>query len=206
MKISTFILGSMQTNCYFLTDEETGITAIADPADSAEKILVKINERGLKVKYILLTHAHFDHMMALEEIRAETHAPLYIHRLDAPALLDPELSYMGRYGGRDAPCRPADFLLNEGDVLALGKSRLKILHTPGHTMGSVCILAEDSIITGDTLFKGDIGRYDLYGGNYSQLLQSLHRLSALEGDYKIYPGHGSSTRLSTERKTNISLL
>lgn len=205
MKISTFILGSMQTNCYFLTDEETGETAVADPADSAEKIIAKINERDLKVKYILLTHAHFDHMMALEEIRARTHAPLYIHRLDAPALLDPELSYMDRYGGSNAPCRSADFLMNEGDILELGKSRLKILHTPGHTMGSVCILAEDNIITGDTLFKGDIGRYDLYGGNYGQLLQSLHKLSSLEGDYKIYPGHGSSTRLSAERKNNISL-
>lgn len=205
MKILTFILGVMQTNCYFVIDEATGATAVVDPAASAEKITDKITEHGLTLKYIILTHAHFDHMMALEELREQTHVPVYIHENDAQALLHPEQSYMDQFGGVKTSCRAADFLLTDGDVLILGQSKIKIIHTPGHTMGSICLLSEDSIISGDTLFRGDIGRYDLYGGDYNQLMQSLKKLSVLEGDYKIYPGHGSSTRLSKERKDNIYL-
>jgi glyoxylase-like metal-dependent hydrolase (beta-lactamase superfamily II) len=205
MKILTFILGVMQTNCYFLIDEETGETAVVDPAASADKIAEKIKERGLTLKYIVLTHAHFDHIMALEELRGLTHAPVYIHADDAEALLHPEQTYMDQFGGVNTPCSPADFLLNDGDILILGQTKIKIIHTPGHTMGSICLIADENIISGDTLFRGDIGRYDLYGGDYSQLLQSLRILAALDGDYKVYPGHGSSTRLSYEREHNIYL-
>lgn len=205
MKILTFILGVMQTNCYFIIDETTGATAVVDPAASVEKITDKITEHGLNLKYIILTHAHFDHMMALEELREQMHVPVYIHEHDAQALLHPEQSYMYQFGGIKTSCRATDFLLTDGDVLKLGQSKIKIIHTPGHTMGSICLIAEDNIISGDTLFRGDIGRYDLYGGDYNQLLQSLKKLSDLEGDYKIYPGHGSSTRLSKERKNNIYL-
>ncbi|MHB1152308.1 MAG: MBL fold metallo-hydrolase [Eubacteriales bacterium] len=205
MKILTFILGVMQTNCYFIIDETTGETAVVDPAASAEKIAAKIKDHSLTLKYIILTHAHFDHMMALEELRQQNHVPVYIHELDAQALLDPEQSYMDQFGGVKSSCRPADFLLADGDTIILGHSKIKIMHTPGHTMGSICLIAEDNIISGDTLFRGDVGRYDLYGGDYNQLLQSLKKLSELESDYKIYPGHGSSTRLSRERKNNIYL-
>lgn len=205
MKILTFILGTMQTNCYFLTDEETGETAVVDPADSAGIIAEKITDRGLALKFIILTHAHFDHMMALEELRTLYKVPVYIHAHDAEALLHPEKSYMKQFGGTGTPCRPADFLLNDGDVLKLGKSEIKIMHTPGHTKGSVCLITDGKIISGDTLFRGDIGRYDLYGGDYTQLLESLRRIAALDGDYKIYPGHGSRTSLKRERENNIYL-
>ncbi|MDD4773883.1 MAG: MBL fold metallo-hydrolase [Eubacteriales bacterium] len=206
IKISTFILGDMQTNCYFLIDERSSETAVVDPAASADKIIRKINERNLKVKYIILTHAHFDHMMALEELRDMLRVPVYVHEQDAPALLNPEQSYMNSFGNSKVPGKPADLLLNDGDTLSLGQSSIKILHTPGHTKGSICLITEDNIISGDTLFRGDIGRYDLYGGDFNQLKQSLQKIAALDGDYKIYPGHGSSTGLNTERKNNIYLI
>lgn len=205
MKILTFILGVMQTNCYFLIDEATGETAVVDPAASADIIAEKIKERGFTLKYIILTHAHFDHIMALEGLRGFRNTPVYIHTDDAEALLHPEQTYMDQFGGVNTPCQPADVVLNDGDVLYLGQSKIKVIHTPGHTMGSICLITGDIIISGDTLFRGDIGRYDLYGGDYSQLLHSLGILAALDGDYKVYPGHGSSTRLSYEREHNIYL-
>lgn len=203
MKVQTFILGLMQTNCYFLSDGNEA--AVVDPAAECSKILNKLAERGLKLKYILLTHSHFDHMMALDELREAAGAPLCVHKLDAPALTDPRLSYMLQFGGLDRPSRPADILLEDGDIIQIGGSELKVMHTPGHTLGSVCYIAGDNIISGDTLFKGNIGRYDLYGGNYARLLESLKLLTALEGDYKVYPGHGASTRLSVEKANNIYL-
>lgn len=205
IKILTFILGDMQTNCYFMIDEKTLETAIIDPAASADKIRQKTIERNLKVKYIILTHTHFDHMMALEELRVMLSVSVYVHEKDAPALLNPKQSYMDRFGGRNPPCKPADLYLRDGDTLLLGQSVIKVLHTPGHTKGSICLISDDSIISGDTLFRGDIGRYDLYGGDFNELKQSLKKISALDRDYKIYPGHGSPTRLSTERKNNIHL-
>ncbi len=206
MKILTFILGVMPTNCYFLTDEETSETAVVDPAASAETIIKKMKDRNLFLKYIILTHAHFDHMMALEQLRDNMKVPVYVHELDAPAMIYPEQSYMKQFGGVNYVCRPAERLLKDGEILMLGRSEIKIMHTPGHTMGSICILFDSNIITGDTLFRDDIGRYDLYGGDYYQLLQSLKKLAGLEGDFKIFPGHGSTTRLSHERKNNIYLI
>ena len=205
MKISTFILGAMRTNCYFIVDEKSNKTAIIDPADECEKILKIIGERNLSVEFILLTHAHYDHMMALEELRAKTNAPLYVHEGDAEAVVDPKLSYMYKHTGINKHFQFAERMLSDGDTLQLGDIEITVLHTPGHTMGSVCYIAEDNIITGDTLFKGDIGRDDLYGGSEIQLMNSIEKLKSLDGDYKIYPGHGSSSRLSHEKENNIYL-
>ena len=115
-------------------------------------------------------------------------------------------TYLKQFGARDDVIRKAEVMLNEGDIIKLGNSEIKILHTPGHTGGSICLMFDDIIISGDTLFKEDIGRYDLYSGNYRVLLKSLERLSKLDGDYKVYPGHGPSTRLSHERMYNLALI
>lgn len=205
MKISTFILGSMRTNCYFIIDEKSNKTIIVDPADEYEKINKIISERNLSVEFILLTHAHYDHMMALEKLRESTGTPLYVHKDDAEAVINPQHSYMIKVVSGDKRYKSAEKLLQDDDILYCGNIEIKVMHTPGHTMGSVCYIVGDNIITGDTLFKGDVGRDDLYGGDETQLNNSLKRLISLNGDYKIYPGHGSSSTLEYERKNNMYL-
>ncbi len=208
MKIQTLILGAMGTNCYILRDDASTECAVIDPADCCDEIIARIEKLGTKLKYIILTHAHFDHMLALEELRARTGAPLAIHRDDNAALGNPTQTYMKQFGGRDDTAKPAEILLDDGDRLYLGeaKEQIEVIHTPGHTAGSICMRCRPEIlITGDTLFKGDIGRYDLYGGDYLRLSASLYRLAALEGDYRVYPGHGGTTRLSTERANNVEM-
>jgi len=205
LKIQIFSLGAMQTNCYFIIDEATHDCAVVDPGDECEKILSSLSSHELNIKMILLTHGHFDHMMALGKLRDATGAPVYIHSADAPALLDPSISYMKQFAGIERSEKPADRLLSDGDVLKLGESEFTVMHTPGHTPGSVCYICGDKMIAGDTLFRGSIGRYDLIGGNYEVLCKSLEKLKNLEGDYRVYPGHGSSTTLENERRTNLYL-
>ena len=199
MKILTFILGNMQTNCYFIINEETDEAVIVDPAAECKKIINKLTERKLNLKYIMLTHAHFDHMMALEELREKTGAPLCVHEDDAEAVTNTSLNYMKLFANKNMTIKPAEIILRDGDTI----NDIRVLHTPGHTKGSVCYFIGDNIITGDTLFKEDFGRTDLYGGDYNQLMDSLKKLAALEEEYKIYPGHGSSSYLSHEKKYNI---
>lgn len=206
MKIQTLILGAMGTNCYILRDDASTECAVIDPADSCDEITARIERLGVVLKYIILTHAHFDHMLALEELRTRTGAPLAIHVEDNPALGNPVQTYMKQFGGRNDTARPAEILLRDGDRLTLGGEEIEIIHTPGHTRGSICMRCRPEIlITGDTLFKGDIGRYDLYGGDYRTLSDSLSKLASLEGDYRVYPGHGGTTRLSTERANNVEM-
>ena len=205
MKIQIFSLGPMQTNCYFIIDEPTCQCAIVDPGDECSRILEIISSGGLSVKMILLTHGHFDHIMALDQLRKATGAPVLIHSEDAAALTEPSISYMLQFAGIDKADEPADRLLEDGEILELGESKITVMHTPGHTPGSVCYICGDKIVSGDTLFKGSIGRYDLIGGNYAVLCKSLKKLVELEGDYRIYPGHGSSTTLDNERRNNLYL-
>lgn len=205
MKILTFILGQMQTNCYFIINEKTNKAIVIDPADEYKRLEDIITKRNLSIEFILLTHSHFDHMMALEELRQKTNAPLYVHESDAEALINPQLNYMTQFAGITKVCKPAERLLHDGDILYLDDIEIKVMHTPGHTMGSICYFIGDNIITGDTLFKDDIGRDDLYGGNEKQLNESLNKLKSLKADYKIYPGHGSSSRLAYEKEHNIYL-
>lgn len=205
MKISCLPVGAMSVNCLILRDEATGLGAVIDPGDNAEKIHNKCITSDTTVKYIILTHAHFDHMLALEELRERTGAPLALHRHDAESLLDPRITYMEQFAGVTEPPKPAEILLEEGDILELGETRLEILHTPGHTVGSICIRSGGDIITGDTLFHGNIGRCDLYGGDEMTIMHSLKRLSELPGDYKLWPGHGATTTLSRERAANYYL-
>jgi len=202
LKVFKFPLGSMQTNCYFLVDEGTREAAIVDPADDCPTILRKITEKDVSVKYIILTHGHFDHMLALEKLRSATGAQVCVHVFDAAALTNPDISMMRQFAGINVPCKPADIFLEEGSVLYLGESKIEVLSTPGHTPGSICLIAGTNLISGDTLFREGIGRYDFFGGSYKDITQSLKRLAALVGDYKVYPGHGAATFLSHERAFN----
>ncbi len=203
MKILTLILNSMRTNCYILINEQTNEAIVVDPADNAKNIYKKLNDKKLKCKYIILTHAHFDHMLGLEELRELTGAPFCIHENDAPSLKYPERTLMIHAKLKDNTIKDPEIVLKDNDILKCGDEQVQIIHTPGHTMGSICIICGNNMISGDTLFRDGIGRYDLYGSDYKQLLNSLHRISQLQENYKIYPGHGSTTTLNHEKELNI---
>jgi len=206
MKILRFSVGVMMTNCYFIVDEESAACAVVDPGEDADKILAKLKDKGLRVEAILLTHGHFDHIMALPALVAATGAKVMLHEKDEALYSDNDLNCMRRFAGVDLPMPPIDRLLRESDEIAVGGSRIRVLHTPGHTEGSVCYLCGEDLITGDTLFAGSCGRSDLPGGDYRTLLSSLHRLRDLPDDYRIFPGHGTSSHLERERHTNVYLL
>ena len=206
VKIITIPVGAMRVNCYILRDH-TGDGIIVDPggetaANGSDLILKALRENDVTPKLIVLTHAHFDHMLSLERIREATKAPLALHKDDAPALADPYISYMAQYAGKLTPILPAERLLTDGDTIGFGSTTLRVLHTPGHTPGSICLVGDDFILTGDTLFRGSAGRCDLAGGDQFALLKSMKRLRELSGNYTLYPGHGGSTDLQRERTTN----
>jgi len=192
-------------NCWVLIDEESGDYVLIDPSATGEAFLDFIEKRGLKregLKYILLTHGHFDHITGADEIRDITGAPLAVHAKDSDCLYDPDKNAYKYFFREDLILRPADIILHDGDVLTLGKNEIKVVHTPGHTLGSVCYFTEDIIYTGDTLFDRSIGRTDLYGGSQATLEESLRKLVSLERDYTIYPGHGSVSTISKQIKFN----
>ena len=202
----------MRVNCYILGDTATGLGAIVDPGgetpeNGSDIILRECGKMGVKVSVILLTHAHFDHILSLERVRKATGAPLAAHRYDAPALADPSISYMSQYAGKNSPEEPPESLLDDGDTITIGESVLRVMHTPGHTPGSVIYISEEPrfILSGDTLFAGSVGRRDLFGGDEEALHESLERIKALSGNYTVLPGHGGSTDLQRERADNIFL-
>ena len=197
MKIQTFMIGELLTNTYFLTGEN-GECIVIDPGLEGEKIYEKLQDKGLCPAYILLTHGHFDHARGVRVLQEKTGAKVACHRLDAPLLSDPERNvaatyYRGR--GEEYPCARADLFLEDGDEITLGSLSLRVLHTPGHTPGSVSYLAEEALFSGDTLFADGVGRTDFPGGNNALLISSLNRLLTVNGDRRLLPGHGNSSTL-----------
>ncbi|MBR2868580.1 MAG: MBL fold metallo-hydrolase [Clostridia bacterium] len=192
-------------NCYVLIDEKTGESAIVDPAYFNEKIATVFKDAGVgNLKYILLTHGHFDHILGVHGLKEATGAKVVIHKDDADFLLDPDKSLAnGNFPEPQIPVE-ADITVSDGDELFLGDEPIRVISTPGHTMGSVCYELENDrvLITGDTLFCMTAGRTDLYGGNESMLIESLKRLIALDGDYRVLPGHNRETTLERERARN----
>ncbi len=195
MKIHVLPVGELGTNCYILADEASKLCAVIDPGDEAERILAQVREQGLQVKYILLTHGHYDHTTAVPELHAALpEAEIYIHQADSHGA-----------GGRLFPlASQVDELLlyDEGDTLPLGGLTIQVMNTPGHSLGSVVLRVDDVLFTGDTLFAGSCGRTDLRGGSPDQMLASLKRLGQLEGDFRVLPGHDVASTLERERQTN----
>ena len=194
LKVDTLVLGTYQTNCYIIREESSKTCCVIDPGYFPEVILRKLEDLGLTLEAVLLTHGHFDHVGAVRELAAETDCDVYICEGDLsmpPVFTAGPLYYTHTYG--------------EGSQLSLAGLSIRVLETPGHTPGSVCLMTEDAIFSGDTLFEGDCGRTDLPGGNWLQMQNSLKRLGLLEGDYRVYPGHDVSTTLAHERKYNTSL-
>lgn len=199
MKVSVMQVGPIGTNCYFLQDEESGLMAIIDPGDDWERILHQVKKAEGKVKYILLTHGHYDHTTAVPDlVKALPGVQVYIHQADANGA-----------GSQLFPLAAQVKDLNnydEGDTLSLGSLTIEVLHTPGHSKGSVTLKVGDVLFTGDTLFCGSCGRTDLRGGSYEEIMASLKRLGELEGDFHVCPGHDRTSTLERERKYNPFLL
>ena len=194
MEIYNLFPGSFGSNCYLLISGDQA--AVVDPSADADKILQKSAEYGADLQYILLTHGHFDHICSLDTLRAKAGIPAYIHKGDADMPSDSHKNAFSIFFGQERVYRAPEKILSEGDVLMLGDEQIRVLHTPGHTEGSVCYLCgENILITGDTLFDRGFGRYDLYGGDPSKLRRSLARLATLDRSLIIYAGHGCPTDL-----------
>jgi len=203
MRISTHVVSDFMTNCYFLQDEGTGRTAIIDPGEFTDEMKEQIDRIGVEYfDYILLTHCHLDHMLGALEIHEYTGAPIAIYVADAPGLSDPSINGLDIFGAKAEKLPQANIILHDGESLKLGDLRIKVMHTAGHTIGSVCFIVDDVIFSGDTIFRESCGRVDLPTGNSVHLARSLEKIVSLEGDYKIYSGHGNPTTLSYERRNN----
>ncbi len=201
MNVTYFAVGALGTNCYILSDDSDH-AAIIDPGGDARRILGAVKDKNLTVDFILLTHAHFDHIMAVEEICAATGAQLCVGAGDAPMLYDAQFNLSAMVYPTQTVELTADRLLVDGDTVRFGDTTLTVMETPGHTRGGVCYLGEGVLFSGDTLFAGSIGRTDLPGGDMTVLRRSLMRLAALDGDLTVYPGHGEETTLSFEKSAN----
>ena len=191
LNITRLPLGVYQVNCYIIREEASTSCCVLDPGGEAKKVLEFMENRGLTLEAILLTHGHFDHVGAVAELHEATGCKVYLcpEDLSMPAKwTGGELCYTDTYG--------------EGDELHLAGLDIRVMHTPGHTPGSVCLFVDNAIFAGDTLFAGSCGRTDLPGGDLDAILTSLRRLDALEEDYDVYPGHSASTKLSREKQYN----
>lgn len=200
MQVVTIEIGAMGENCYIVSSEQGNVVVI-DPGGDVEQILRKAEENGWKIQKILLTHGHFDHVSGVKALKDATGAEIYIHSADREMLTDPQENLAALFGMEYLPVF-ADTVVSEGDRIALDELSFTVLHTPGHTSGSVCYLAERTLFSGDTLFAGSIGRTDFPNGSDLQLSRSLQRLAALEGDYTVLSGHGEKTTLNWERTNN----
>lgn len=203
-RIKTLVLGGVSTNCYIIYHNTTKKAVIVDPADNGAYILHKCRELGVTPEAILLTHGHFDHILATKDVQRAFRCKVYAGREEDRLLQDPSLNLSGTLG-TDQMSISADYLVRDGEVLHLIGFDWKVIETPGHTEGSVCyyIEAEEVLISGDTLFAQSLGRTDLPTGSSRKILDSIRdRLLVLPEDTMVYPGHGDQTTIRFERKYN----
>ncbi|UCG54185.1 MAG: MBL fold metallo-hydrolase [Dehalococcoidia bacterium] len=200
-------VGPFATNCYIVGSEDSRQGIVIDPGDEAKRILKEIRESNLIIKIIVLTHGHSDHTAALRDVKEETAAPIAIHSDDIDTFKQKLLGIFMGAGFKSPP--PPDMLLNDGEVVCVDGLELTVIHTPGHSRGSICLLGNGFLFSGDTLFNCGVGRSDLpgSGGNHEQLIESIrNRLLVLDDNIKVYPGHGPDTTIGAERQGNPFLV
>jgi len=195
-------VGNLMSNCYIVGCQDTSEAVVIDPGAEPDTILAVLEENNLKVKYIINTHGHVDHVGANEPVKKATNADILIHKEDAP-LFSNSQENLSMYVGGELLLSPPERLLEEGDTITFGNITLKVIHTPGHTRGGISLHGDQVVFTGDTLFAGSIGRTDLPGGDYQQIISSIkEKILPLGDDIKVYPGHGPVSTVAREKKTN----
>jgi hydroxyacylglutathione hydrolase len=188
MFIQQIEVGRFSVFAYLLGEDAGGDGLVIDPADDADEIIALAKSKKIAIKTILNTHAHVDHIMGNEEMKRKTGAKIIIHEDDAPLLTQTPRSMLAMFGGRPSPA--ADQTVKDGEIIRIGEVSLKVLHTPGHSPGGMCLLGEGVVFTGDTLFVGGLGRTDLPGGSWQVMLQSIRtKLLTLPDETIVYPGH-----------------
>ena len=201
MRVTRLALGDLETNCFIVDDGEGGPAIVIDPAGEPARLIASIADQP--VCAVVLTHGHFDHLGAVNEVLDATGAPLLVHELDAGRIISSAAdANSGAIFGYTVEAPPADRTLTEGDEVAAGTLRFEVMHTPGHTPGSICLLAPGHVFSGDTLFAGSIGRTDFPGGDMRAMRSSITRLSCLPDDTIVHPGHGPESTIGRERAVN----
>lgn len=202
MMLEILTVGELATNCYILGDEKTKQGVVIDPGGDFEIIEARLKELNLKVKYIILTHGHIDHIGALSQLKKATKAEILIHSKDSAMLYDPNQN-LSVFSENKIIATKADKLLVEGDIIQCEGINFEVLHTPGHTPGGISLLTDKMIFTGDALFCGSVGRADFPGSSYQELINSIKdKLLSKDDDFAIYPGHGPSSTIGEERRNN----
>lgn len=202
IKIKQFIAGQLENNMYLVMDEDTRKAVLIDATELIPEILDTVKELGADVQYILLTHGHFDHIMGLNDLKKELNTEAVICKDDL-VISDNINEFTRLFNWPDSVPPVYEKYIKDGDVITVGNMNIKVIHTPGHTEGGVCYLIQDNLFSGDTLFRGSVGRTDLFGGDFSKLSDSItNKLFKLDNDIKVFPGHGPMTTIGYEKKHN----
>lgn len=203
VQVRLFVVGPVATNCYLIYDDSKGEAILVDPGPGSEPVLRWIQEQGLELRLIVNSHGHFDHVACNLFFKRETGAKLVIHKDDLKTLRDAPYQAIW-FGLEITPSPEPDITIEEGDTIEVEDVELKVIHTPGHTPGGICLLGDGILFSGDTLFRGSIGRTDLPGGSLETLIQSIKtKLFLLPDDTIVYPGHGEPTSIGEERERGI---
>ena len=201
IQITGVVSGNLQVNCYIVYDVNLKKAIIVDPGEQAQKVINKIETLNLQPELLINTHGHFDHIFSDDIIREKYNIPLAIFKDDVEMLSDSN-SNLSQYMDNPITIKQADIIFDKEEVKETSFCKYKVIHTPGHSKGSICILIDDILFSGDTVFKYSIGRTDLLGGNYNEFMQSLEKIKKLPKNIIIYPGHGPVTTLKEELENN----
>ncbi len=202
MIIRRLAVGPLEANCFLIGEEDSRKAMLIDPGDEPDRIMDRVRANNLSLEYIVCTHAHFDHVGAVPDIKGETGAKIIIHR-DELEIYQGARDMAAFWGYDIAPLPEPDLLVEEGEEIRLGALSFRVLHTPGHSPGGICLFGEGVVVTGDTLFAGAVGRTDFHGGNLNKLKESFQRLLSLPPETEVLAGHGPNSTIGRERSENF---
>jgi hydroxyacylglutathione hydrolase len=200
--VKRLAVGPLEANCFVIGDESSKKAMVIDPGDEPDMVIAAVKAGSLSVDYIVCTHAHFDHVGAVPDIKSETGAKIVIHR-DELEIYQGARDMAAFWGYDIAPLPEPDMLVKEDDEIRVGALSFRVMHTPGHSPGGICLFGAGVVVTGDTLFAGAVGRTDFHGGNIAQLKESFKRLLSLPPETKVLAGHGPDSTIGRERTENF---